>query len=201
VNLEPTSSGNWFLAWPVALPVDWLAYLQQDAPSGLRWFHPLDCHVTLVFFGRLAPDLAQEISARLSTCAPRHFVAKLGPLHLLPSPRRFSAISFAIDAEDGALARAIAEERDPWRALAALPPENRKPLPHLTVARPDRRAHPSALRHIRTWSEKVQPPSFPVSVGHLSLYTWALDRAERQFRVVAKTGEVSNRSGQSDKSD
>jgi 2'-5' RNA ligase len=188
VNHEPTPLGNWFLAWPAALPQHWISKLQSEAPAALRWFHPLDCHVTLVFFGRIALELADEISERLVQSVPQQFIAKLGPLHLLPSPRRFSAISFAIDADDGALARAIAEQRDEWRSLAALPPEHREPLPHLTVARPERRAHPSAFRRIQHWAEKVEPHPGPVPVGPLSLYTWSLDRTKRQFRVIATAG-------------
>jgi RNA 2',3'-cyclic 3'-phosphodiesterase len=178
---------NWFLGWKPDLPLDWIENLRPDAPHAIRWFHPEDCHVTLAFFGRLSPERVREICARLAASAPQRFSASIGKPLLLPSPRRFSALSFSIESDP--LRSAIAQHRDEWLALAALPHETRDPLPHLTFARPDRRASSAQLRAIRAWMNDLKAPhDGTVTFEGPLLFTWAEDRSHRQFNAVMTAG-------------
>jgi 2'-5' RNA ligase len=184
---EVPAGGNWFLGWKPSGPLDWLFQLRQGAPHSIRWFHPDDCHVTLAFFGRLSVERVREIGDRLATTAPEQIGASLGLPLLLPTPRRFSALAFFVESES--MQNAIAEQRDQWMALAGLPAETRDPLPHLTFARPDRRAPFAQLRAIRAWMEKLPfPRDLPVTFEGPMLFTWSDDRALRQFKVVMQAG-------------
>jgi 2'-5' RNA ligase len=179
---------NWFLGWRPSEPLDWIADLRRNAPNGLRWFHPEDCHVTLAFFGRLSADQVRNICECLSKSTPEQFPAVLGKALLLPNARRFSALSFSIESD--LLRSALAQQRGPWLAQAGVPPETRDPLPHLTFARPDRRASPAQLRAIRGWIEKPKAPrDLSITFEGPSLFTWADDRSQRQFKVVLSAGD------------
>jgi 2'-5' RNA ligase len=139
---------NWFLGWKPSVPLEWIGDLRCNAPHSIRWFHPEDCHVTLAFFGGLSPEKVQEVCERLAKSTSQRFPSTIGKALLLPSSRRFSALSFSVESD--ALRGAIAQQRDEWIATAGLPSERRDPLPHLTFARPDRRANSRELREIRT---------------------------------------------------
>ena len=184
------AAGNWFLGWKPQGLLEWIADLRHGAPHGIRWFHPEDCHVTLAFFGRLPADKIHRVVEVLEASASQSIAATIGQPLLLPSARRFSSLSFLI--ESGPLRNAMAEQRDEWMGLAGLPPERRDPLPHLTFARPDRRASGAEIRAVRTWMEQLQPPNeLEVTFEGPALFTWADDRTQRQFKVVLRAGEKS----------
>ena len=183
---------NWFLGWKPNPPFDWIENLRRDAPQAIRWFHPEDCHVTLAFFGHLSPDQVQVICEHLAKGVLRQITASLGKPLLLPNSRRFSALSFSVESEGDALRDAIAQNRDEWMTLAGLALETRDPLPHLTFARPDRRASSSQLRAIRNWMHDLRPPrDLTLIFEGPALFTWADDRTHRQFKVVATAGSNS----------
>lgn len=186
---DAATGGNWFLGWKPGGPLDWIADLRRGAPHAIRWLQPEDCHVTLAFFGRLSGEKVGEICERLAATAPQQTPATIGKPLLLPNARRFSALAFSIESE--ALRNAIAEQRDPWMTLADRPPEHRDPLPHLTFARPDRRASSAQLRAIRNWMDELNPPrdSAAAFEGPM-LFTWADDRTQRQFKVVMRAGKA-----------
>jgi len=187
---DAPAGGNWFLGWKPSGPLDWIADLRHGAPHAIRWFHPEDCHVTLTFFGRLTEEKIREICERLAASSPQSITATIGKPLLLPSSRRFSALSFSVESE--ALRNAIAEQRDEWMVLAGLPPESRDPLPHLTFARPDRRGSSAQLRAIRKWMEELCPPrGFAVTFEGPVLFTWSDDRTQGQFKIVARAGETA----------
>jgi 2'-5' RNA ligase len=180
---------NWFLGWKPSPPLGWIENLRRNAPPAIRWFHPEDCHVTLVFFGRLSPEQIRAICEHLAKDAPQRIPALIGKPLLLPSSRRFSALSLSIESEGDALRIAIAQNRDEWMTLAGLAVETRDALPHLTFARPDRRASSAQLHAIRAWMHDLSPPrDLAVTFEGPSLFTWADDRAQRQFKVVASAG-------------
>lgn len=184
---EASMGGNWFLGWKPSPPPDWLADLRQGAPTGIRWFHLDDCHITLAFLGRLSAEKVRQIRERLEIAVAQQMTAIIGKPLLLPSSRRFSALAFAVESQ--ALSDAIAEQRNLWAALAGIPPESRDPLPHLTFARPERRASFPQLRAIRNWMNELRPPSdCTVSFEGPMLFTWDDDRAVRQFKVVTTAG-------------
>lgn len=182
--------GNWFLAWKASGPLDRISGLCQHAPPAIRWYHPDDYHVTLAFFGRLAPDAVARVAKQLATGGSQQIGAAIGKPLLLPGARRFSALAFSIESAE--LRNAIAGQRDQWLKLAEVAPETRDPLPHLTFARPDRRARPPQLRAIREWMETLSLPNERVfSFEGPALFTRDPGGQGRAFRIVASASRSS----------
>lgn len=177
--------GNWFVGVPIA-SADWLPELKHHAPAGLRFFDPADVHLTIAFLGRLTPDRVEKVIAALDAIPAAEFPlfkARLGRLLLLPSPRRFSAVSFSLDAGAEQAAQLMGRHREIFYSAAAVPGDTRAPLPHITIARPRRGLGADELREIDTWAQSVEPPQFELQIGVPVLYCWARDRGERQFEV------------------
>jgi 2'-5' RNA ligase len=179
----PATTGNWFAAIPVALPRHLLDALRAGAPP-LRWFALDDIHLTMAFFGPYRGECLQAVHTALRSLPRFEIHASLGPLVPLPSVRRFSAVSFELDqgaAETAALMRVV---HPPLMAAAGLDPESRPAYPHITIARPSRRASGPERRLILDWLRNVPPPEVTLTLHEVALYRWAEDRRERQFQRV-----------------
>jgi len=181
---NPAPRGNYFACLPVRFPGDpWLA-LKSDAPEALRWFHPDDLHLTVAFFGRENPDRIPAVREVLAGVPCIGTTVTLGALRLLPRPRRFSALSFQIQAGHEEIAGLIAAWRGPLLEAAGRPPDVRPPLPHLTIARPARRHPDFRSGRIARWAAALTPPAAPISVQAPVLFGWSAERPRRQFRVL-----------------
>jgi 2'-5' RNA ligase len=65
--------------------------------------------------------------------------------------------------------------------------EKRAPKPHVTVARPSRRASSEALEAGLDWAKGVDLGGVEARLDRIALYTWSDGaRRERLFRVVAE---------------
>ena len=96
--------------------------------------------------------------------------------------RNAVALSVVLDVgRDDAIAL-IAELRDPLIAAAEARPDGRPPAPHITVARPPRRATASQRRAAVAWAEAKPPIGASLTLDRLALYTWSDERQTRQFR-------------------
>lgn len=102
----------------------------------------------------------------------------------LGHPRKPSALSAMIAEGSEALAEMMAEARGPLLAAAGAPPDDRAPLPHMTLARIQRRADGAQRREALRWAARIDLAGVTFSATSVALYTWATDRAERLFRVV-----------------
>ncbi len=178
--------GNWFVGIPIDA-ADWLPELRQGAPAGLRFFDPADVHMTIAFLGRLAMDRVERVVAALDAIPAAEFPlfnARPGRLLLLPSPRRFSAVSFSLDAGAQRAAQLMGRHRKTFYAAADVPGDTRAPLPHITIARPRRGLGAGELGDIKVWAQSIEPPQGGIQIGAPALYCWARERGERQFEVV-----------------
>jgi RNA 2',3'-cyclic 3'-phosphodiesterase len=185
-----TSQGNWFVGWPALIEPKWLDELRIKAPPDLRWFAPEDLHITLAFLGAIPAERCRAVIAHLDKVPAPTGRLVTGPLRLLPSERRFSALSLPLNGADADLGTLIASHRDAISDAAGVARESRPPLPHLTVARPKKRAaHPQ--RHaIAKWATEISLAPAIVRLGPLALYAWAADRSFRQFQIIAAAGQA-----------
>lgn len=179
------STPNWF----VAIPIHAEALLQPWAsavPAGLRLFHPADLHLTVAFLGPMLPGSSDAVVAQMRTVRFAPFDLVPGQLLGLPSAAHITALSLSI-AEGHAQAVAL---MDAWRsvfwAAAGSPPDLRSPLPHITVARPDRRSGQAGQAAARQWLASATACPIRLRATSLALYTWANDRQQQQFRIVAE---------------
>ena len=60
------------------------------------------------------------------------------------------------------------------------------PLPHVTLARIQRKASGAQREEALRWAAALDVAGAPLRVDRLALYTWAADRKARLFRLVAE---------------
>lgn len=175
---------NWFIAWPVEIETGWWESLQRP-PAGIRLFHRLDLHITGVFLGNCGESTAMACWAAVQDSPPASLVVSGATMRPFGPSRRFSALSLTLAGEH--IAAATERVREVQRvALAAsgVEPESREPVPHVTIARPQRHADDITRRQALLWASRVVPPEQPWTLDRLALYTWADRRDEHLFRIV-----------------
>lgn len=89
-----------------------------------------------------------------------------------------------IDVGSEAFIEMINEARGPLLQAADAPPDDRRPLPHMTVARIQRRARGAERREAVRWAEGLDVRGTSFTTVSVALFTWATDRAERLFQIV-----------------
>jgi RNA 2',3'-cyclic 3'-phosphodiesterase len=171
---------NWF----VAIPAPDQALLPKAMPPGLRLFGPADLHLTVAFLGAMPPERAGAVVAQMRQVQFAPFALVPSQWLALPSPERVSALALAVG-EGHAQAVALMQAwRESFWAAAGATPDPRPPLPHLTVARPDRRAGAVGQAAALAWLATAPVPTARIWADRLALYTWHPDRQHQQFMIV-----------------
>jgi len=164
----------------------WFSALIADAPKQVSVFHPDDLHMTVAFLGGIDEAQAREAWSLTTNLDADAFSIRLAGLAAMGPARRPSALSVMLDqgkAEAVAIMRAL---RDDMIAAVGGRPDTRQHLPHITVARPRKKAG-SAERHAAvSWAEAKAPLGTTMTLDHLALYTWSNDRQEQKFRLVER---------------
>ncbi len=179
------NGASWFIAWPLSeLPELSLPAL----PANFRRFPDADLHLTLAFLGRCGPVLAEravaELHARLAEHPLSAFDVTLGSVVPMGPPHHYSALSALLDVGHDAAAAAMARLRDALTDVVGAPRDTRTPKPHVTLARPQRKATHSDRRAGLEWASQVDLGSAGTRLDRIALYTWSDNRSERLFRVV-----------------
>lgn len=176
---------NWFIAFPVDPAV--IASLPK-VPPAFRAFHSDDVHLTITFLGACGETAAHHafdtLAAALSE-RPEH------PLHIslagvVPmGPRgRYSALSALVrDGNDDAV-EFLRRWRDVAADAAGINRDQRTPIPHVTVARPQRRATDEQRAGGLEWAQTVTLPAHRLTLDRIGLYTWSERRLPRLFQIV-----------------
>jgi 2'-5' RNA ligase len=108
-----------------------LALLRGGLP-GARWIEPEDYHITLRFIGDVGVAMANEIASELDTIRARSLTATIEGVGVFGGDRPRAIIAKV--APTGALGALQAEHERMMRRIGA-PPEPRKFVPHVTLAR------------------------------------------------------------------
>jgi RNA 2',3'-cyclic 3'-phosphodiesterase len=159
--------------------------LHPDPPPRVRVFNGADRHVTLGFLGPV-----QELNARKAWHRIGEFPAfrsvsgTFSRVEALGHPRHASALCAMVDAGREPLGEMIAEARAPLLSAAGAPEDTRPPLPHMTLARIQRRANAAERREALRWARAIDLCGVTFTVRSVALYTSADDRQKRLFRVV-----------------
>ena len=175
---------NWFVAWPIA-PEGWLERLPPP-PARVRRFHSDDLHATIAFFGAVDEKAARRGFDALTSFPWVAHEVVLGRVRLMGSPRHGSALAALLDEGQAPVVEWMRVARDPCLAAAGARPDERAPLPHVTLARIQRRASRPERRAAIAWAEGLDLGAPRVRLGAPALYTWSTDRRERLFRIVAE---------------
>jgi 2'-5' RNA ligase len=155
------------------------------APRRVRVFARADLHVTLGFLGSV-----QEVEARRAWMQIESFrsfrpvTGSFERVEALGHPKMPSALAALVDEGREAMTEMIAEARGPLLQAADAPPDDRAPLPHMTLARIQRRARSLERREALRWADTIDLRQSRFAAASVALYTWAADRQERLFRMV-----------------
>jgi len=179
---------NWFLAFPL----DGRFVLElPPLPPSFRLFHPQDVHLTLSFLGGCGEPAAQQAFAAVDAVLREKPLAgvrvSLGEVVPMGPKREYSALSALLDDGRSEMTERLAALRDVASEAALGRREKRAPKPHVTVARPQRRATSAARAAGLDWAAALDLSAVEANLDRLALYTWSEgNRRERLFRIVAE---------------
>ncbi len=184
---------NWFIALPVQ--VEGVEPIPEPPPR-VRLFSAADRHCTIAFLGPVGASQARIAWERVGD-----LFAPEGPksgsfeaLRPLGNPRKPSALAAIVREGREELGALIARTRAPLLEAAGAAPDDRDPLPHVTLGRIQRRASGSERRAALAWAATVALGSTRFAADSVALYTWSEDRSLRLFdrieeqRLVASGG-------------
>ncbi len=165
--------------------------LGASLPPRVRLFTAPDLHVTLAFFGAVEGSAARAAWARTRDFESfRTVQGSFSGVEPLGNPRKPSALSAIVQDGKAQLSAMIAEARGPLLEAAGAREDTRPPLPHMTLARIQRRASGTERREALRWASAIDLSEVTFRAESIALYTWADDRRERLFRIVER-GDLS----------
>lgn len=179
---------NWFFAFPLdgafvrGLP---------PLPDALRLYHPDDVHLTLAFLGGCGEEPALRalaaLDARLALDAPPATDVTLGDVVPMGGSRQhYSALSALLGAGRETMTATLTAHRDVLTEAASGRRETRPAKPHITIARPRRRASPADREAGLAWAAALDLSGVHARLDRIALFTWSESRVERLFRIVAE---------------
>lgn len=158
-----------------------------SAPPRVRRFLPSDLHVTLAFLGAVHEAEARTAWALVGGFRSfRCVTGSFDRVQPLGHPRKPSALCAIVADGRDVLSAMIAEARAPLLAAAGAAEDDRSPLPHMTIARVQRRAKSAERRQALQWAETIDVSQVTFTVASIALYTWSVAREERLFRIVER---------------
>jgi 2'-5' RNA ligase len=178
---------NWFFAFPIA--GDFVLAL-PPVPTHFRSFHPEDVHLTLAFLGGVTEEAARRglavLDERLGAGALSRVEVRLDQVVPMGPKGAYSALSALLGDGREAMTDAISALENPLLEAAAKRSSTRPPKPHVTIARPRRRAGSEERRAGLEWAASLELGSVRATLDRVALYTWSEKRSERLFRIVAE---------------
>ena len=179
---------NWFFAFPVQ--GDFVLTLPAPPPK-IRMFHPEDVHLTLSFLGGCGEEAARRALAALDESLRLEPVSaievSLSDVVPMGRARPYSALSALLARGRRETEQLLLSLRDVPSRAALGHGEARAPKPHVTIARPERRASDAERESGRIWARGLNLHGVSADLDRIALYTWnGGDRSDRLFRVVAE---------------
>lgn len=153
----------------------------------MRVFAEADLHVTLGFLGPVEESSARkawDVIGRYDSFQP--VVGSFSGVEPLGNRRKPSAISAIVADGARALSEMIVQSRASVLAAADARPDDRPPLPHVTVARIQRRANGAERRAALRWADALDLAEVSFVASSVALYTWAANREQRLFDIVQR---------------
>lgn len=173
---------NWFIGVSVSAE-PWFDRFVPLPPAKIRLFHPQDLHITVAFLGNVTEQRAQEAWQHLDWQL-NSLCVTLGPVVPMGAAHRYSALSALLDQGRQQIEEAITRCRDEVAQAAGIAKETRPAKAHVTIARASRTASSQDREQGLRWASGIHLHDCEILLDAIGLYTWAIDRRERQFRIV-----------------
>lgn len=180
------NQANWFVGFPAQLDRS-LQEIVSEVPPAVRAFDARDLHFTLAFLGRCTEEAARRGFHALADIQVPRFELVLAGMRAMGPPHRYSALA-AIPGEGRAELEAwmSAHRGAVWLAADTVNQVDTRPaLAHLTLARPQRKASEAERAAALDWALALPTQGCGVRLDRIALFTWAQDRSERLFEIVA----------------
>jgi len=159
-------------------------------PAALRLFHPEDVHLTLAFLGGCGEAAAVRALAvldeRLASAPPAALDVTLGDVVPMGAQRHYTALSALLDRGRTETAACLTELGGLLCETALGRRPTRPAKPHVTVARPRRRATDADRAAGLAWAGSLDLRSVNARLDRVALYTWSEQRRDRLFKIVAE---------------
>jgi len=178
---------NSFVAAPIENVGYWFDNYLENRPNAVRVFHPEDLHMTIAFLGKISADQQAAVIQAMEKLAHAEFEISFHRLVALPNAKRMSALSFSVNAGFQEAVNLIETWRAPIFKSISTEVETRPALPHITIARPERRANSQERKSILGWLKTVEAPRLKIPINRVALYTWSDNRKETQFKILYET--------------
>ncbi len=182
-------SRNWFVAWPVENATEWLTALAADAPVGVTFLDPADLHVTLAFLATHTDAAEKKLAGILRGLPPTGVDVTPGPFLALPQPRRFSELVATIDTGRLELEKQIAKWRPRLCREVGAQLDPRAPVPHITLARPDRRITNDERDLALAWIDSRPRDETPLRLARPTIYRWSDTKDSRRYQLTELKAE------------
>lgn len=169
---------NWFVGFPLDPGITW-----EAPPEGLSLLAPGDLHLTLAFLGGVEEEAALEAWSYVTSRGLRALDVCLAEIEGFGPSDRPSAFAWTLGQGGDEVGAWMSAHRDPCRAVAGVAPEGREPRPHVTVARPGRRATAEQRRAMLAWCQAQAVPAQTFTLDRVCLYGWAASGAPTRYRV------------------
>lgn len=179
---------NWFFGFPI--DGEFVRDL-PELPKNFRLFHPEDVHATLAFLGGCGESSAMRaldaLDARLRESVPKAIPVSLAEVVPMGARgRRYTALSALLDRGRAETTACLLEYRDLLTETAGGRRDERAPKPHVTIARPRRRATDADREAGLEWARRLDLRHVQPTLDRIALYTWPEPRRERLFQIVAE---------------
>ena len=143
--------------------------------------------MTLGFLGSVQESDARRAWDRIGEFPSfRTVTGSFSGVEPLGHPSKPSALCAMVDDGREPLAGMITEARQTLLSAAGAPEDTRPPLPHMTLARIQRRAKAAERRQALRWADTIDLRAVTFTAPSVALYTWADNRQERLFQIVER---------------
>ena len=143
---------------------------------GARWVPPENYHITLRFIGQTPRYIAEELDLALAGVRSRGFALTLTGVGTMERAGRVGALWVGVE-RNQALDHLKAKIETALQR-AGLPPEKRRFVPHVTLARLDSGAEP----RLAAWVQAHNLfRSEPVTVAHFTLFSSQLGKEQSVY--------------------
>jgi RNA 2',3'-cyclic 3'-phosphodiesterase len=164
----------------------WRSAVTSTLPSRARALHADDLHLTLAFFGGVAPERAAQGFAATSRHRLPRITVRLGRVVPMGPEGRWTALSALIEEGRETVAAAMLAVRDEATDAAGVARETRPPVPHLTIARLHAKASATERAAAVSWASSLAL-DVALELREVALYTGRIVRppGEPAYRIVA----------------